>query len=73
MRAGFKLHKTMLCCAKDYNHNNTLEWGERKTYGQMAEDMANKLHELGYYISPLGGITPEEIASLDDESNLTGE
>ena len=73
MSASFKLFQTMLRCAKDYNYNNTLEWGEKKTYGQMAEDMANKLLEMGYCIRSIDGDIAEDTSCLDDESNFTGE
>ena len=57
------LLQAMLLCAREYNAKNLLDWGERLTYGQQCDHLADKLKEIGYTIVkvsyPLAGVESE--------------
>ena len=67
MKQELALFRAMLRCAKEYNSQNILEWGDTFTYGQQAEQLVAKLTELGYCIDKT---TPDstETSVLTDEN-----
>ena len=45
------LFQAILNCAKRYNRNDFLEWGDRLTYTQQCKQVANELKKMGYCIN----------------------
>jgi len=44
------LLQAMFLCAREYNARDLLDWGDRLTYNQQSEHLAEKLRELGYVL-----------------------
>jgi hypothetical protein len=53
MDTGFVLFKAMKKVALEYNPTDINEWGDRKTYGQMANDLSEQLKDMGYTIEKI--------------------
>jgi hypothetical protein len=70
MDTSLILLQAMLLCAREYNPKNLLDWGERLTYGQQCDHLADKLKEIGYVLVknsyPLAG-EPAELTTHEGE------
>jgi len=50
MNTASVIFQAILHVAKKYNSQNILEWGERHTYGQQCDQIADELKAMGYCI-----------------------